>query len=424
MRIVYLNPRGQMGGAEVALLEILASIRAAQPEWKLNLIVSGEGPLGASARVLGVETVVLPFPPSLARIGDAAVSGPAGQGVSQARLLARLLLASAGIANYVTKLRKELRRLDVQVIHANGFKMHILGALAKPASVPLVWHIHDYLSSRPFMVRLMKLLYRRCAIVLTNSNSVKLDIETVCGNTVPIKTVYNSVDTRVFSPDGPSLDLDQLSGLTPPPNSVVRVGMLATFARWKGHEVFLRALSLLPADLPFRGYIIGDALYQTDGSQYSVAELKAVAEKLGITDRVGFTGFVAEPAAAMRSLDIVAHASTQPEPFGLVIIEGMACGRAVIASEAGGAAELIQTKLRPNSTGISTSIATETNALGHPPGNAAQLAERIAQLAADPSLRTRLGAAGRATVEQRFNRQRLARELIPIYQSLTAEAVC
>jgi glycosyltransferase involved in cell wall biosynthesis len=155
-----------------------------------------------------------------------------------------------------------------------------------------------------------------------------------------------------------------------------------------------------------------------------VAELKAVAEKLGITDRVGFTGFVAEPAAAMRSLDIVAHASTQPEPFGLVIIEGMACGRAVIASEAGGAAELIQTKLRPNSTGISTSIATETNALGHPPGNAAQLAERIAQLAADPSLRARLGAAGRATVEQRFNRQRLARELIPIYQSLTAEAVC
>lgn len=425
MRIVYLSPSGQMGGAEVALLEILAGIREAEPEWKLDLIVSGDGPLAAKARALGVETVVLPFPPSLARIGDASVAGPAGparppgQGMSQARLLARLLFASAGIANYARKLRKELRRLEPAVIHTNGFKMHILGALAKPASVPLVWHIHDYLSSRPFMVRLMKLLYKRCSIVLANSNSVKLDIETVCGNTVPIQTVYNAVDTSVFSPEGPSLDLDQLSGLPPPANSVVRVGMLATFARWKGHEVFLRALSLLPADLPFRGYIIGDALYQTDGSQYSVAELKAVAEKLGVMDRVAFTGFVEEPASAMRSLDIVVHASTQPEPFGLVIIEGMACGRAVIISEGGGAAELIQTRIQPNSpTGMSTNIETEINALGHPPGDAAQLAQRITQLATDPSLRARLGAAGRATAEQRFNRARLARELIPIYLSV------
>jgi len=409
MRIVYLNPSGQMGGAEVALLEMLASIGETQPEWKLDLIVSAEGPLAARARALGVATIVLPFPQSLARIGDASAGGPAGQGMSQARLLARLLFASAGIANYTRKMRRELRRLDVQVIHTNGFKMHILGALAKPASVPLIWHIHDYLSNRPFMVRLMKRFSRRCSIVLANSNSVKLDIENVCGNAVPIQTVYNSVDTSEFSPDGPLLDLDQWCGLQPPANSVVRIGMLATFARWKGHEVFLRALSLLPSDLAFRGYLIGDALYQTDGSQYSVAELKAVAKKLGVADRVGFTGFVAEPAAAMRSLDIVVHASTQPEPFGLVIIEGMACGRAVIASEAGGASELID-------VGV--------NALGHTPGDANDLAQRIMELAADPALRARLGAAGRATVEQRFNRKRLATELIAIYRTVTAESVC
>jgi glycosyltransferase involved in cell wall biosynthesis len=156
-------------------------------------------------------------------------------------------------------------------------------------------------------------------------------------------------------------------------------------------------------------------LYQTDGSQYSIRELEDMARELGISDRVGFSGFVDQPASAMRALDIVVHASTEPEPIGLVIVEGMACGRAVIVSEAGGAVELIQAKSQMSHQ---ANIATEINALGHAPGDAAQLAERIIQLAGDPHLRKRLGAAGRATAEQRFNRARLAKELIPIYESV------
>jgi glycosyltransferase involved in cell wall biosynthesis len=185
---------------------------------------------------------------------------------------------------------------------------------------------------------------------------------------------------------------------------MIRVGLLATLARWKGHEVFLRALSQIPADVPVRGYIIGGALYQTDGSQYSLTELKTLAKQLGVADRVGFTGFVDQPAATMRSLDIVVHASTQPEPFGLVIVEAMACARAVIVSDAGGAAELIE---------------AGTNALVHTPGDVKQLADRIKQLATNPELRQRLGAAGRVTAETRFDRTRLARELVAIYQLLS-----
>jgi glycosyltransferase involved in cell wall biosynthesis len=256
--------------------------------------------------------------------------------------------------------------------------------------------------------------------VLVNSNSVKRDVEDVCGTTVPIQTLYNAVDTTVFSSQGATLDLDELCGLPPPAKPVVRVGLLATFARWKGHEVFLRAVSLIPTSIPLRAYIIGDALYQTDGSQYSLAELQALVLQLGTSDRVGFAGFVAEPAAALRSLDVVVHASTQPEPFGMVIIEGMACGRAVIASEAGGAVELIRTTIQ---TDRQANLETEINALGHSPGDAAQLAERIIQLATDPALRARLGAAGRATVEQHFNSDRLGKELGTIYQSVAVEFV-
>jgi glycosyltransferase involved in cell wall biosynthesis len=211
--------------------------------------------------------------------------------------------------------------------------------------------------------------------------------------------------------------LDKLSGLPSlagSDNSIVRVGLLATFARWKGHEVFLRALSLLP-DLALRGYVIGGPVYQTNGSQYSIEELKSLAQKLGVSDRVGFTGFVTQPAAAIRSLDIVVHASTAPEPFGLAIVEAMACGRPVIASEAGGAAELIQTNGRTSEMNSEPEI----NAASHAPGDARGLAERITQLARDPHLRSRIGAAGRDTAQRRFDIPRLAQELVPIYQGVT-----
>ncbi len=400
MHILYLNPSGQMGGAEAALLDTLASIREAQPEWTLELIVSAEGTLAAKARSLGVVTTILPFPDSLVRLGDASAGGPAADTSDRFRLLRQLAFASPGIAAYVSRLRRLLRQRRPDVIHSNGFKMHVLGAMAKPRGVPLIWHIHDYVQSRPLMAGLMKLLRRRCTLALVNSNSVGRDVTQACA-TLPIQTVYTGVDTTVFSPFGERLDLDSLSGLSSAEPATIRIGMLATLARWKGHEIFLRALSLIASDIPWRGYIVGDALYQTDGSQYSLEELKDISRRLGISSRVGFTGFVEEPASAMRSLDVVVHASTQPEPFGLVIVEGMACGRAVIVSEAGGALELIE---------------RGTNALGHTPGDAAQLAERITQLAGDPQLRAQLGAAGRATAEQRFNRTRLATELVPIYE--------
>ena len=406
MRIVFLNPIAQLGGAEVALLDMLASLRQAEPSWELHLIASDDGALVERARGLGVSTIVLPFPPSIARLGDASAGGPAGNEIGQLKLLNRMLRSSPGIAAYAWKLRKTLRQVAPDVMHTNGFKMHLLGALAKPRGVPLIWHVHDYVRARPLMARLMKIVSARCSVALANSHSVAADVRAACGDRLRVQTIYNGVDTTVFSPRGAGVDLDSLSGLAPVNGSTVRVGMLATLARWKGHETFMRALSLVPSGLSLRGYIIGDGLYQTDGSQYSLAELKAMARQMGLTDRIGFTGFVDEPAAVMRSLDIVVHASTEPEPFGLVIAEGMACGRAVIASDAGGAAELFDANV---------------NALSHPPGDVIALAQRIEELATKPELRARLGAAGRATAEQRFNRSRLASELIPIYRDVVAQ---
>src|SRR5262249_47264114 len=154
------------------------------------------------------------------------------------------------------------------------------------------------------MARLLRLLAPRCATVITNSRSTADDVKAVCKERLEIHTIYNGVNLDDFAPTGEKLDLDALSGLPPAPPSTVRVGMLATLARWKGQEVFLRAMTLLPPTLQIRGYVISGALYQTTGSQYSLEELKSLVAKLGISHPIGFTGFLNKPAAAMRALDI------------------------------------------------------------------------------------------------------------------------
>jgi glycosyltransferase involved in cell wall biosynthesis len=399
MRIVHLSSSGQVGGVERVLLDLLAGVRAEEPGWSLQLVAPEEGPLTREARALGVGVEVLPFPGRLERLGDSSAAGFYGT----ARLGLRALSASASAARYLVGLRRVLGRLAPDVIHSHGLKTHVLAAWAAPRGAAIVWHVHDYAGRRPLMSRLLKLSARRASLVVANSRSVAADVAAVCGARAAVRTIHNAVDLRRFAPGGRALDLDAASGLRPAADGAVRVGLVATLARWKGHRTFLEALARLPETLRVRGYVVGGALYRTERSQQDLAELRRAARELGLEGRVGFAGFVADAAEAMRALDVVVHCSTEPEPFGLVIAEAMACGRAVVASRAGGAREL---------------VSDGHDALTHAPGDATELAARVRELATDAGLRARLGRAARLSAERRFDRARMVAEWLPLYRHL------
>jgi glycosyltransferase involved in cell wall biosynthesis len=271
----------------------------------------------------------------------------------------------------------------------------------------LVWHIHEYVSDRPLTRILVRRYAGRCRAIVANSESVGEDLRRVVGARDTLRVILNAVDLEKFSPEGPVADLDALSGLPPAPDGTVRIGLIATFSRWKGHETFLRAIAALPERSPVRGYVIGGAMYDTDGSQYSIDELRRLAASVGLAGHVGFTGFAADPERVMRALDVVVHASTTPEPFGLVIAEGMACGRAVITSGTGGAAELVR---------------DGTDAVVHRPGDSGDLAAQMERLALDPALRARIGGAARETALRRFDARRLGEEFTATYVAARRQA--
>lgn len=406
MHVLFMNPSGQLGGAETGLLSVIASLRVEYPDWKLSMLAVQHGPFISQVKHLGVDVHVIPLPPALAVLGDAGLSAE----TSIQRWLTvgwQGIKAVLPLLKFLMRLHRQVKKLNPHLIHTNGFKMHILGLWSRPAHVPLVWHLQDYVGQRPLMRLLCRWHISSCQAVIAISKSVAEDLASACGRVPRIAVVHSAVSTAQFHPEGSALNLAFLSGLDPEEPGTVRIGLLGTFAHWKGHDVFLQALTQVRTTTPWRAYVVGDAIYQTGGSQHSRQQLSERVCALQLQNRVGFTGFVSDTASALRALDVVVHTSTRPEPFGMVIIEAQATGKAVLVARAGGAAEIVD---------------EEENALAAAPGDVAGIAAALSRLINDAPLRERLGRGARTNAETRFSMLRLGRQVGETYQEMTAHA--
>ena len=403
MRVVFMSGSAELGGAERSLLDMLASVRAARPNWHLELVAPADGPLLAEAIAVHVSASVVSYGDLLARVGEP----PIVRSVSSLTRLRGLASAVPPLADYLRRLRMALHRIAPDVVHTHGMKAHLLAAWTAPRTSRVIWHLHDYLGRRPRSASALRHSLRRCAAVLTNSVSVAEDARRALEGRVPVVPVLNAVDLERFRPDGSPHGL--LENGSPTSRSPLRVGLVATFGRWKGHPTFIDALARLSPALRVQGVIVGGPVYRTEDSQFSPDELRQYARQRGVADRLTFTGFQRDVETVLRSLDVVVHASTEPEPFGLVIAEAMACGRPVVVADAGGARELV-------TPGVDAAL--------HRPGDAASLASCIEELATDADLRQRLGAEARRTAVRRFDRARLAAEIIPVYERVVPWRRC
>jgi glycosyltransferase involved in cell wall biosynthesis len=393
VRILFVSSSGALGGAERVLLDLATGLRARGHD--IRVVSGGDGALVDRVRAVA-RVDILPFPGQFAALGES--------GRRRAATIAGLPRIAAPVARYLLALRRTVRPWAPEIVHNHGTKAHVLAAWAGLGG-PLLWHLHEYAGTRPVSARLLGASAALAAGAIAVSGSVSTDFASVAPR-LRRWTVPNAVDLDRFRPDGPRIDLDAAAGLGPCDPGTVRIGLVATYAWWKGHDVFLRALARLPRSLHVRGYIIGGPIYATGGgSQVDRASLEARRRSLGLDDCAGFTGLVDDVPAVMRSLDVVVHASTEPEPFGLAIAEGMACGRAVVVSAAGGAAEIV----RPGE-----------DTLAFPPGDAVGLAACLETLAADPAMRERIGSAARESARARFDRRRMVDDIEAVYRQVAA----
>ena len=172
------------------------------------------------------------------------------------------------------------------------------------------------------------------------------------------------------------------------------IGISGRLVRWKHQDALLEAVALLHREgRDVHALVVGGEGHGHDAGYGG--ELERLAGSLGIRDRVAFTGHREDAVSLTQLMDVAVNAS-DPEPFGLVVLEALAVGRPVVAVARGGPAEIIRDG--------------ETGTLVCEP-SPERLAAALAPLVNDPKARERMGAAGRMSVLSRFTLGRFAAQV-------------
>lgn len=381
-RILFIDHSAALGGGELSLLDIAS-------DWAVNarVLLFEEGPFVHQLQERGLQVDVEPAAAKLQR-----VSRNAG--------LSSLLRA---LPDGIRLTRKLVRHAaDVDLIYANSQKSMILAALVgKWTSTPVIWHLRDILSAEHFssLNRLAVVsIARMClSLIICNSQATQRAFAETGGPKSRSVVIPNGIDARPFE-DGSARHCLQVRRDLGLPADTPLIGVFSRLAEWKGQHVLIEAITSLP---DVHAVIVGDALFEPDRAYKE--HLYSLIRRLDLEDRVHLLGFRRDVPRLMRTLDVVVHTSTAPEPFGRVVVEGMMAGRPVIASRSGGPAELIDDGL----TGYLTR-----------PGDASALRSRIRFVLSNPDEARRVAERGRRHAHRRYSVDRLLESIRQCVDSL------
>lgn len=247
---------------------------------------------------------------------------------------------------------------------------------------------------------LHRFLYARLQGTFAISNYIRKSVLDTCP--VPeasVRVLPPGISLHEFSPD--VYDKSEVRNEFGIPENAVLVGMVGRMSPGKGHEEFLSAAKKLleSSGLNLRFLVVGAASY---GEEYYEERIRFMAQELGLTDALVFTGFRKDIPRLLSSLDILAFPSHE-ESFGLALIEGMAMELPVVASKSAGVLDIVV----ENKTGLFST-----------PKDSESLAEGISKLAWNPPMRQSFGTAGRKRVQHLFSLQAVAEKLEGYYSEL------
>lgn len=385
-----------MGGGEIALLNL---IRSLDRELVYPIVVLGEnGPLEDLLRS-ECEVHVFQLGERVARTRKDDLGW---------RSLAKF--ESIAVSSwYAWKLARFARHVEADLIHTNSLKADLIGGLAgKLAGIRIIWHVRDRIEP-DYLPNTVVGLFRRLSRFIPDyviANSVAT-LQTLHlkrrHHGVAIASGFAFDHKQGVVHDGTPMAPRQ-GGATRKTDGL-RVGLPGRISPWKGQDVFIRAAAMLRAEFPdARFELIGAPLFAEREYETSLHEL---CRELGVESIVVFHGFISGIASILEQMDLVVHASVSGEPFGQVIIEGMAAGKAVVATSGGGVPEIVQDGV----TGLLV-----------PMGNAEAMAQAIRTLLRDPERRQRMGARGRDRVMQNFTIDITARKVEAVYRELAGVA--
>jgi glycosyltransferase involved in cell wall biosynthesis len=303
--ILYILPVSERGGAE-RIVESWASHHS--DRYRAHVIVPAEGALADSLRALEIRTIVPP----------------------QFRI--RTLFKA------VKFLSEYIKSESIDLIHSTMPKAHLFGGLAAMRTgCAEIWFHHGPMQRRRYQGVIP--LIPSAAVLVASHYMVAAQTPTYYAAKA-IRRVPCGIDTDALTPNAEyRKTLRRRFNLD---DRTMAIGMFGRLIEWKGQHVLIEALRIARArnaDFRFRCFLVGGTLFGRE-PEYQF-RLRKQIEAAGLIKQVVFTGHLTDVYPYYDMMDAVIHASTVPEPFGLVVSEAMAKQKVVIAAGGGGPSEMI-----------------------------------------------------------------------------------
>jgi glycosyltransferase involved in cell wall biosynthesis len=351
-KILIISNESRISGAELSLLALLAGLPG--DRYSVVIALPEKGPL--YHRLVNHYRVVL-FPMKKLSRSENPLTA-----------LVHILRTGARMAAFA-------RREAVDLVYANGIQAQVYGAVIRLFSFGkrrTIWHVRD--RTPDF------LLSRCCALASDRIICISQFIyDQTPGAKRKKRLIYNGLDTVTWAPMAKSRELPGL------PAGTVIIGQVGQLIPWKGQDDLIRAAGPVIRRFPHVHFLIVGEDISGKNQEY-IQGLKALIRAEGIAGYFSFTGFVGDSKEYINQLDVLVHCA-EGEPFGRVLLEGMALEKPVIAYRSGGCAEIIE-------DGISGVLVE--------PRRPDLLAAALMAVLDDEDKRVAMGKQARARVARRF----------------------
>ncbi len=334
--VLCVQPVAEQGGSDQALVRMAGQLSAAG--WHVHVALPAPSPMAASYESAGATLHVVPM-----------------RRISTSHSLGHWGAYAAGWPASVARLAALARRCRADLVHSNSLHSWYGWAAARLAGLPHIWHAREIVTQSGAALRLERYLCRHHAdLVLAASRAVADQLTGAA-----TRLAYERAAPEGFVP-GRAGRARALYGVD---DAVPTVGYVGRIDTWKGVDVLLDAFQQLKERHPGTAAVVAGG--QVEGKEAYYRDLEARARATGALWLGPLTG--AEAADLMADLDVLAYPSTGPEPWGLALVEALACGVPVVGTDAGGPREML------------AGLAPEAARLV-PPGDAAALAGALGAL--------------------------------------------
>lgn len=277
-----------------------------------------------------------------------------------------------------------IRKHNIQVVYVHSVISGLHFCLVKYfLNIKIIYHEHNMASQRPFTMlwrKLFEFVNKNSDLIIAISEDVSKSLTEHGSEQSKIKVIHNGIE--ILNINKTECSKQGFSRLALKYGDLV-VGMVGHFRPWKGQKIFVESLALVAKEIPNIMFVIVGGVHD---AEYYQQVMEYINDK-NLKSNIVITGHQNNVHELIAAMDIVVVPSV-PEPFGLVVLEGMMMSKPVISFNIGGPAEII----RHNITGYLVDKVDSTN-----------LANAILYLTNEKELREKIGKAGRVQLEKEYS---------------------